>query len=110
MHCCTRDIGQHGTRWNSERGGKLLSRAGTAPSVHEMIAILRDIVPDARTSAGGGEIKHPGGIDMPRKGALNSARAAAIFGYSPRYDLRAGLEVYIRDKRQALARERRHEG
>jgi hypothetical protein len=76
-----------------------------------MIAILRDIVPDARISAGGGETKHPGGgIDMPRKGALNSARAAAVFGYSPRYDLRAGLEVYIRDKRQALARERRHEG
>ena len=59
-----------------------------------MIAILRDIVPGARISAGGGQIKHPGGIDMPRKGALNSARAAAVFGYNPRYDLRAGLEAY----------------
>ena len=46
---------------------------------------------------------------MPRKGALNSARAAAVFGYNPRYDLRTGLEVYVRDKRQALARER-HRG
>ena len=83
---------------------------GTAPSVHEMIAILRDIVPGARISAGGGEIKHPGGIDMPRKGALNSARAAAVFGYNPRYDLRTGLEVDVRHKRQALARERRRGG
>ena len=80
---------------------------GTAPSVHEMIAILREIAPGARVSAGGGEIKHPGGIDMPRKGALNSARAAAVFGYSPRYDLRAGLDAYIRDKRRAFDQEGR---
>jgi nucleoside-diphosphate-sugar epimerase len=73
---------------------------GTAPSVHEMIAILRDIVPGARISAGDGEIKHPGGIDMPRKGALDSSRAAKVFGFRPRYDLRAGLEAYIRDRRR----------
>jgi UDP-glucose 4-epimerase len=73
---------------------------GTAPSVHEMIAILREIVPGARISAGGGEIRHPGGIDMPRKGALDIARAAKAFGFRPRYDLRAGLEAYVRDRRR----------
>ena len=52
---------------------------------------------------------HRGGIDMPRKGALNSGRPSAVFRYNPRYDLRAGLDAYIRDKRQALARER-HRG
>lgn len=74
---------------------------GSAPSVHEMIAVLRDIVPGARISAGGGEIKHPGGIDMPRKGALDISRASKVFGYRPRYDLRAGLEAYVRDKRRS---------
>ena len=40
--------------------------------------------------------KHPGGIDMPRKGALDIARAAKVFGFRPRYDLRAGFEAYVR--------------
>ena len=74
---------------------------GHAPSVHEMIAMLRDIVPGARVSAGDGEIKHPGGIDMPRKGALDISRAAKVFDYRPRYELRAGLEAYVRDTRRS---------
>lgn len=73
---------------------------GIAPSVHELIAVLRDIVPGARISAGDGEIKHPGGIDMPRKGALDISRASQVFGYRPRYDLRAGLDAYVREKRR----------
>jgi UDP-glucose 4-epimerase len=77
---------------------------GTAPSVREMIEILREIVPGARISAGDGEIKHPGGIDMPRKGALGIARAASVFGYRPRYDLRAGLDAYVQALRQMIAR------
>jgi hypothetical protein len=40
--------------------------------------------------------KHPGGIDMPRKGALDIARAAKVFGFRPCYDLRAGFEAYVR--------------
>jgi UDP-glucose 4-epimerase len=72
---------------------------GVAHSVHEMIALLREIVPGAPISAGGGEIKHPGGIDMPRKGALSISRASSGFGYRPRYDLRAGLEAYVREAR-----------
>jgi UDP-glucose 4-epimerase len=79
---------------------------GTAPSVHEMIAILREIVPGARISAGDGEIKHPGGIDMPRKGALDISRAAKVFGFRPRYDLRAGLEAYVRGQRRLMERQR----
>jgi hypothetical protein len=37
---------------------------------------------------------------MPRKGALDSSRAAKAFGFRPRYELRAGLEVYVLDKQQ----------
>jgi UDP-glucose 4-epimerase len=77
---------------------------GTAPSVHEMITILCEIVPGARISAGDGEIKHPGAIDMPRKGALDISRAAKVFGFRPRYDLRSGLEAYVRGQRQLIER------
>src|SRR6266550_3808002 len=73
---------------------------------YEMIAILREIVPGARISAGDGEIKHPGGIDMPRKGALDISRAAKVFGFRPRYDLRAGLEAYVRGERRLIERRR----
>lgn len=79
---------------------------GTAPSVREMIATLRDIVPGARISAGDGAIKHTGGIDMPRKGALDISRAAHVFGYRPRYDLRAGLAAYVSGKRREVERQR----
>jgi len=80
---------------------------GTARSVQEMIALLREIVPGVRISAGPGAIKHPGGIEMPRKGALDSSRAAKVFGYRPRYDLRAGLQAFVRDKQRLRDGERR---
>jgi nucleoside-diphosphate-sugar epimerase len=73
---------------------------GKAPTVHELIAMLCEIVPGAQLSPGGGQIKHPGGIDMPLKGALDVLRAAEVFGYRPRYDLRAGLELYTQAVRQ----------
>jgi nucleoside-diphosphate-sugar epimerase len=72
---------------------------GAAPSVFDLIAILSDLVPDARLSAGEGAIKHPGGFNMPRKGALDISRATEVFGYQPRFDIRAGLEAYVRETR-----------
>lgn len=72
---------------------------GHSWSVSEMVEILKEIVPGAKISVGPGELKHPGGIDMPRKGALDSSRAAKVFGYEPAYDLRAGLQAYVRDAR-----------
>ena len=68
---------------------------GSAPTVFDVVAVLKEIVPTARISVGPGEIKHPGGYAMPRKGALNSQRAANVFGYRPRFDLRAGLSAYL---------------
>jgi UDP-glucose 4-epimerase len=75
---------------------------GVAPSVFDIIAILTEIMPNARISAGKGSIKHPGGFDMPRKGALDVARAANVFGFQPRYDLRAGLEAYAYETRRRM--------
>jgi nucleoside-diphosphate-sugar epimerase len=56
---------------------------------------LKALVPTARISVGPGEITHPGGYAMPRKGALNSQRATNVFGYRPRFDLHAGLSAYL---------------
>jgi nucleoside-diphosphate-sugar epimerase len=43
---------------------------------------------------------------MPRKGALDISRAAKVFGFRPRYDLRAGLEAYVRGERRLIERRR----
>jgi nucleoside-diphosphate-sugar epimerase len=72
---------------------------GKSWSVTEMVSILKSLVPGARISVGPGDLKHPGGVAMPRKGALDSTRAAEVFGYKAKYDLRAGLEAYLRAAR-----------
>jgi len=45
---------------------------------------------------------------MPRKGALDISRAAKVkvFGFRPHYDLRAGLEAYVRGERRLIERRR----
>jgi UDP-glucose 4-epimerase len=68
---------------------------GVAHSVRELVEMLKSIARGAAISVGPGEIQHPGGFDMPRKGALDSKRAATVFGFSPRFDLRAGLQAYV---------------
>jgi UDP-glucose 4-epimerase len=68
---------------------------GQAPTVAEMVAILREIVPAADISVGPGLMQHTGGYEMPAKGALDSTRAHEVFGYTPRFDLRTGLEAYV---------------
>jgi nucleoside-diphosphate-sugar epimerase len=68
---------------------------GIASTGFDVVSALKELVPTARISIGPGEIKHPGGYDMPRKGALSTERAAKVFGYRPRFDLRAGLSAYL---------------
>ena len=68
---------------------------GKATSVAELVAILKKVVPGAPISVGPGELRHTGGINMPPKGALDSTRAAKVFGYRPHFDLEAGLTAYV---------------
>ena len=60
-----------------------------------MVEIVRDLVPGADISIGPGAYKHDGTIPMPRKGALDCTRAREVFGYRPRFDIRAGLTAYL---------------
>lgn len=77
--------------------------SGRAATLAEIVAIIRELVPGADISAGPGEFAHGlPGVSVPavRKGALNIDRAAATFGYRPRFDIRGGLAAYIEAARR----------
>lgn len=69
--------------------------SGQAPTIAEIIAIIRELVPDAQLSADSGPYRHGDRVEMVRKGALDVSRAAAELGWQPRYDIRTGLADYI---------------
>lgn len=67
----------------------------TCPTVQEMVDIVNQLVPGARISVGPGVYQHANRVDIPRKGALDCARARETFGYEPRFDLASGLAAYV---------------
>ena len=69
--------------------------SGVAPTLKELVDVLRSIEPTADISVGPGVYKHNETWPLPEKGALDSSRAARVFGYRPKYDLRRGLEAYL---------------
>jgi len=75
--------------------------SGQAPTIAELIAVIREQIPAAQLSVGPGSYKHGDRIEMVRKGALDVSRAAAELGWAPRYDIRAGLTDYIQALRAA---------
>lgn len=70
--------------------------SGVAVSVSELIAIVRELVPGAELSVGLGPYRHGDRIEIVKKGALDVSRAAAEFGWRPRFDIRAGLAAYMK--------------
>lgn len=68
---------------------------GEAPSLAEIVDILREIVPDADLSIGPGPYRFVDGTAAVRKGALDVTRARRELGYEPRYPIRAGLAAYV---------------
>lgn len=74
--------------------------SGVAVSVSELIAIVRELVPGAELSVGPGPYRHGDRIEIVRKGALDVSRAAAEFGWRPRFDIRAGLAAYVKAARE----------
>ncbi|HWK43504.1 MAG TPA: NAD(P)-dependent oxidoreductase [Stellaceae bacterium] len=75
---------------------------GTARSLGEIVAILRDLVPGADISIGPGNYSFADGVEVVRKGALDITRARTDLGYAPRYDIRAGLAACIAARREEL--------
>jgi UDP-glucose 4-epimerase len=74
--------------------------SGAAVSVSDLIAIVRDLVPGAALSVGPGPYRHGDRIEIVKKGALDVSRAAAEFGWRPRFDIRAGLAAYVKAVRE----------
>lgn len=72
---------------------------GEAPSLAEIVAILRELVPGAELSIGPGNYDFADGVAAVRKGALSIARARADLGYAPRFSIRTGLADWIAARR-----------
>jgi len=73
--------------------------SGEAPTLQQLIDIVKELVPGAELSAGPGPYRHPGGVPVARKGALDITRARTVLGYRPKYNIREGLAEYVRAAR-----------
>lgn len=70
--------------------------SGTAPSLGEIVSIVRQIVPGCDISIGPGSYEFVPGLPAVRKRALDISRAASESGYRPGFVIRRGLDEYIR--------------
>jgi nucleoside-diphosphate-sugar epimerase len=68
---------------------------GAAPSLGEIVDFLKHLAPQAELSVGSGGYEFAKGVSAVKKGALDITRARNELGYSPRYDIRSGLEAYL---------------
>ncbi len=68
---------------------------GRAYTIRETAEVVRELIPGAEITVGGGLLEWQPGSTMPVKGALDVTRAKEAFGYQPKYDLKAGLAEYI---------------
>lgn len=69
--------------------------SGEATSDAELVTLIGELVPGARISVGPGRREFAPGIRIPRKGALDCARARTELGYVPKYPIRRGLRAYV---------------
>jgi nucleoside-diphosphate-sugar epimerase len=75
--------------------------SGTAVTVAQIVEVMRELVPGAQLSVGAGPYRHGDRVELVRKGALDVGRAAAELGWTPKYDIRAGLAAYVQAARAA---------
>lgn len=68
---------------------------GDAPSLSEIVAMVKDVVPNADLAIGPGPYKFVDGTEAVRKGALDITRARGELGYEPRFPIKQGLAAYI---------------
>lgn len=69
--------------------------SGEGRTTAEMVALVKDLVPDADLSVRPGPHWYSEQLVAPPKGALDLTRARTVLGYAPKYDLRRGLAAYI---------------
>lgn len=69
--------------------------SGHAPSLYEIVDIIRELVPGSDIDIGPGPYKFGDRIQTVRKGALDTTRARTELGYVPRFGIREGLAAYV---------------
>jgi nucleoside-diphosphate-sugar epimerase len=74
--------------------------AGGAPSLAEIVRIIKELVPGADISVGPGMLEFVPGLPVWKKGALDIGRAERVLGYRPRYDIRAGIKATLEAMRK----------
>lgn len=77
--------------------------SGSAPSLFELVDIMKELVPGCDLSIGPGHYRFGDRIEVVRKGALDTSRARAELGYVPRYGIREGLAAWVAARRAARA-------
>jgi nucleoside-diphosphate-sugar epimerase len=68
---------------------------GDAPSLAEIVAMIKELVPGSDIAIGPGSYKFIDGTESVRKGALDITRARTELGYEPRFPIKKGLAAYI---------------
>lgn len=68
---------------------------GSAPSLAEIVEMIRELAPNADLAIGPGPYRFIDGTEAVRKGALDITRARAELGYEPRFPIKKGLAAYI---------------
>lgn len=75
---------------------------GGAPSLAEIVEIVRELVPGADISVGPGAYRFDERIGPARKGALDVTRAREHLGYAPRFGIRTGLAATVEARRRGI--------
>ena len=68
--------------------------SGASRTIAEMVALVKELIPEADLSVGPGPLWYDDRLVVPPKGALDLTRAGTVLGYRPKYDLRQGLAQY----------------
>lgn len=76
--------------------------SGEAPSLFEIVDIIRELVVGCDISIGPGQYMVGDRFQSVRKGALDTSRAHVEFGYVPQFGIRQGLSANIAARRAEL--------
>ena len=68
---------------------------GEAPSLSEIVAMIKELVPSADLAIGPGPYKFIDGTEAIRKGALDITRARTELDYQPQFPIKKGLAAYL---------------
>lgn len=74
--------------------------SGEAVSEYRLASLIEELLPGASIRLGPGRREFLPGVRIPRKGALDCARARQELGYEAKFDIRQGMAAYIAESRR----------